>query len=270
MGLHNISPVDNVPPGLDQNASQNRVWNIRRQRCQDYDNSQQEQAVQHAGDFCGSSGSDVDHRSHGGASARNASEQASHHVADPLTDQLAVGVVPGTGHIVRNQRGKQAVDRAKQGQYQRRFEHNQDGVLIEARHDKTGQPGGNISQDRRAGQEQTGKCANDQSRQRWWHDFGQSRRPFERDQQREHAQNKRGKVRISHGAGNFHQRRNGPAAFRFMPEQAGGLQGNDDAADAAHESGNHRIGDQTDILTQLENTEGNLNGAGKHHCGENQ
>ena len=50
-----------------------------------------------------------------------------------------------------------------------------------------------------------------------------------------------------------------------MPEKAGELKRDDDAPNTAHKSGNHRVGDKSDVLTKAEHAKGNLNDAGKHH-----
>ena len=69
-----------------------------------------------------SASADVDHRSHGGPGAGNAADQPGNHVANPLADQLAVGVVPRAGQRVRDQGGKQTVHRAEQRENEGRLD----------------------------------------------------------------------------------------------------------------------------------------------------
>ena len=85
--------------------------------------------MQHAGNLGDAPGANVDHGTHGGAGARNAAKESSGDVADPLADKFPVGAVTRSRHVVRHQRGEQAVDRAKNREDERRLKHNQHGVV---------------------------------------------------------------------------------------------------------------------------------------------
>jgi len=77
-------------------------------------------------------------------------------------------------------------------------------------------------------------------------------------------------MRISNCGWYFHQRWNRSTALGLMSEQTRELKGDDDAANATHEAGYNRVGYKTNVLTEPENTENNLDDACQHNRGKNE
>ena len=113
-----------------------------------YENDAQEQyAVQHARNFSASACTDIDDGAHGRARARNSTKKSSNRVADALTDKFPIRVVTTTGHIVRYQRGQQAVDGTERRENCRGLENDNGGISLDGRHDKAGKTGRDGAQD---------------------------------------------------------------------------------------------------------------------------
>ena len=211
----------------------------------------------------------VDHRAHRRAGAGDGAEHAGDGVADALADQLAVGVVVGLGHVVGDQRGQQAVDRAEQRQHQRRLDHVRQGCHAEARQYRARQAGRDRAENRRAGQR-------DQHQYGAEHQGDQRRRydPVDRvgcqidDTEREQTDDRGvqpGRAQQGRQAGQCRQR---SAVRCCVTDQGAELQNDDDAADAAHEAGDHRKRHQADVAADLEDAEQDMKHAGQHDHGE--
>jgi hypothetical protein len=211
-----------------------------------------------------------DHGPHRCAGTRNGAEHAGDRVADTLADQLLVGVVARTGHVVGNQRGQQAVDGTEDGQDEGRFQHHQRRVRAEARQHELRQAGRDVAQHRRARNEEADHRTDQQRRERARDVGGEFLRPGEDDEQRHRGNADGDQIRVHHGAGDGGEGRDRAAAVRLVPEQAGELKRNDDDADAAHEAGDHRIGHQFHILAELQHAEADLQDTGEYDGREDQ
>ena len=84
--------------------------------------------MQHSGNLGHAAGANVDHRAHGRAGARNTAKEAGDGVAHALANQFPVGVMPCAGHVVRDEGGQQAINRADHGENHCRFENDQQRI----------------------------------------------------------------------------------------------------------------------------------------------
>ena len=94
--------------------------------------------MDHARNSSAATGSDIHNRPHCSAGAWNASEEARHRIADPLTNELTVGVVACPSHIVCHQRGEQTVNCAECRKYGCRFKNDDRRAGLDRWDDKAG------------------------------------------------------------------------------------------------------------------------------------
>ena len=118
-------PVDDVPTDLHEDAGQDGVRNRLHVSAETQHQRQQEDRPQCAGCPRGSAGAYVGHGPQGGPGSGHAPEYSRDHVADALTHQFPVRIVPRTGQRVGHQRSEEAVDRAQQGENEGRLQRAQ-------------------------------------------------------------------------------------------------------------------------------------------------
>ena len=176
----------------------------------------------------------------------------------------------GAGHVVRDQRGQQAVNGAEGGENECGLEDDPGNIHLKSRHHEGWQPCGNVAQNRRTGDKAADHGANDQCGQRAGHDSPPARWPLEHHHQGERADDERGPDGVRYRARNLENGGNRATSLGFMAEQSRQLQGDDDAADATHEPGNHWIGHQPYVVSKAQHPEGDLDQSRENHGGEDQ
>ena len=76
--------------------------------------------MDHGGNRRGRASADVGRRAGDGGGGGNAAEERRHDIAEPLANQLAIGLVFGAGHAVQHHSAQQGLNRPEHGHGKRR------------------------------------------------------------------------------------------------------------------------------------------------------
>ena len=264
-----VGPIDDVEAHLEEDARQHRVGDLLREGPKGQHDGQQHQAVQHARQARAAAGANVDHGAHGGPGAGNAADEPGDGVTDALPQELLVGVVARARHIVRHEGGEQGVDGPEHREDYRRLQHNGGRQGAQRRHSEVRQPGRDIPDHRGTGELHADDRADDERRQWTGQVLGHGGGPEEHDQQGQGPEERRHTVDVGQGLGNGQEGVH-RARRRLAAHDAGGLEDDDDAANAAHEARYHGIGHQANVGSQAQYAEEHLNHPGEHHGGKDQ
>ena len=84
--------------------------------------------MQHSGNLGYPARTNVDHCTHRRTGTGNTAKKAGNGITHSLSNELPVGVMPRAGHVVRDQRGQQAINRAEHGENHCRLENDQQRI----------------------------------------------------------------------------------------------------------------------------------------------
>ena len=235
---------------------------------------------------CASTVVDVRHRTGDGASGRNTAEERDHHVGDALADQLRVGVVLVARHTIRHHGGEQRLDSAQHSDRERGREQPTDNAQISlvrrerhvrhVRHRNTRRQlvqiadGLDGSHPAELAQEINSHCHHHDSHQRTRH-LLRDLRSEDDDEQAQQTHTQRPEINMAEvlEITNPFMYEVSRHILDAQAEQIVHLRGEDRQRDTARETHDHRVRDELDDATQVEETHENQQDT-RHDRGDSQ
>ena len=211
---------------------------------------------------------DIDGRPHERTGAGNSAEKRSGHVAHTLPDKLPIAVVMRSGDVVGDERCREGVYRPKEGKLKRSGDDEFGIGKIETGDDEVRQAAGYIANGRSRNPEDGGddreRDESDERRRNDGNDTGQQESKRDRGRREQYRARMDTVLQRSKGP----QNRDRIRGRRVQTRHREDLLNDDDDADARHQAGDHRIGQEANITSEPCDPEHGLQCTGKNEDAE--